>query len=160
MSQEVKPGPEGMGGWLILPLLGLIITPLRCFALIFTDLLPVFKEGHWEALTTPGYEAYHPLWAPLIIGELVGNIAIGVFSLVILVFFFRRSIYTPTLVIAWLGISFIFVLGDYLIADHIPFIAEIPDPESAKEIVRAAIAALIWIPYFLVSKRVKATFTR
>ena len=47
-----------------------------------------------------------------------------------------------------------------IVGEMIPFIAEQSDPESAKEVIRSVVGALIWVPYFLVSKRVKATFTR
>ena len=35
-----------------------------------------------------------------------------------------------------------------------------PDPGGARELYRSVIGALIRIPYFLVSKRVQATFIR
>jgi len=160
MSDVKEKSLEGIAGWLILPLLGLIIAPLRVSFFLYQQLLPVFTEGHWATLTTPGSGAYHPLWAPLLIGEIVGNVSVIALSLVALFFFLRRSLHAPKLVIASLAFSLLFVGADFFLADLIPAVAEQNDTESAKELGRAIMGAVIWIPYFLVSKRVKATFTR
>lgn len=147
-----------IGGWLILVAIGLVLTPLRFLVVVVKDLLPVFSGETWSILTTPGTEAYHPFLAPLLIFELIGNIAFVVFAIVVAIFFFKRQKIVPKLMIAFLFSNLAFVVIDYFVADSIPFIASQNDPESLRELIRVLIGCLIWVPYFLVSKRVKGTF--
>jgi hypothetical protein len=159
MAEETK-SYEGIGGWLILPLIGLFIVPIRISLLVFRDLVPIFIEGHWNVLTTPGSSAYHPFWAPLIIFECAGNAIFIIFSIVLLVFFFRKSRLLPKLIISFLILNLLFVAGDFFLADLIPAVAEQSNSHSATELGRGIIGAIIWVPYFLLSKRVKQTFVR
>jgi len=156
-SPEVK---AGIGGWLLLPALGLVLTPLRMSYGIYKDLWPVFSEGYWEVLTTPTSEAYHPYWAALIIFEMAGNAVLIAITLVALYFFFSKSRHTPRVMVVWLGAILAFTATDFFVADLIPAVAEQKDDQSVKELGRAVVGAAIWIPYFLVSKRVKATFVK
>jgi uncharacterized protein (DUF2062 family) len=114
-------------------------------------------DGSWEALTQPGSEAYHPLWAPLLIGELVGEMILCVIGLVALVLFLRRSWRTPTWMIVWYGSSFALSASVGAVLGNIP---DMVDSNNIGSVLRAAAVALIWIPYFMRSKRVKATFVR
>jgi len=150
--------PRGLGGWLILPLIGLFVLPIRFVASLINDFLPIFQEGYWEILTTPGTEAYHHLWAPLITFEIVGNAFFIIFDIILVFLFFTKSHRLPTLMIAFLSLNLLFVVSDFFFANLIPAVAAESDPESVKELGRAIIGAMIWIPYFLVSKRVKNTF--
>ena len=60
---NTAPGePKGLRGWLILPAIGLIVAPLRLGINLMKDFWPIFRDGYWPVLTTPGTEAYHPLW--------------------------------------------------------------------------------------------------
>ena len=150
--------PKGVGGWLILVILGLVISPIRIGHFLATTHWPIFRDGAWSELTTAGTAAYHHLWAPLLIFEIVGNVGSIVLAIVTLVFLFKKSRYTPRLAISWFAWMAGFVLVDFFVADLIPAVAAQSDPDSIKELVRSLASAGIWIPYFLVSKRVKATF--
>lgn len=160
MTTEAK-NPEGIGGWLILVVIGMVVSPIR-IALLLTQIhLPMFSDGTWAQLTTPSTEVYHGLWAPLIIFEVAGNLVVMLLGLAALVLLLMKSRHTPTMTIAWLLTAVVFGIADFVLADQIPLIAAQPlDVESAREIARSIVAAAIWIPYFLVSKRVKATFVR
>ena len=160
-NSEAKPTPEvksWIGGWLVLPLLALILTPLRTSFFLYTEMWPIFSEGYWPALTTPTSDAYHALWAPLLIFEIAGNVLIVLAALAALYFFVRKSKHTPRIMIAWFAFMLLFVGVDFFAADLIPAVAEADDPEPAKELARSVGGAAIWIPYFMTSKRVKATF--
>ncbi len=159
MAEEAK-SYEGIRGWLILPLIGLFIAPIRISLLVFKDLVPILTKGHWNVLTTPGSGAYHPLWAPLIIFEFMGNAIFVIFSIVLLVFFLQKSRLLPKLIISYSILNLLFVAGDFFLADLIPAVAEQSNPQDAKELGRAIMGAVVWVPYFLLSKRVKQTFVR
>jgi hypothetical protein len=158
MSEGVAAGPKGIGGWLILVMLGLIIGPLRIGYFMLETYVPIFTDGSWSQLTTEGTEVYHPLWGPLLIFEVFGNSVSILLAIAALICLLLHSRYTPRLAITSYAWPLAFVIADFLAADQIPAIAAQEDPESIREVVRSIIFAAIWIPYFLVSKRVKATF--
>jgi hypothetical protein len=147
--------PKGIGGWLILPALGLIITPIRMVFQFTHDLLPVLNPETWAALTTPGTNAYHPLWAPLISFEVIANIAMFGFTIWLLILFFKKSKRVPKLFVAWLLLLAAVQILDQLLGNQIPLVASQHDPESLKDLARSIVGVAIWVPYFLKSKRVK-----
>ncbi len=161
-SENKKNNNEvsGIGGWLILPLLGLLFTPVKIGYLMSTLFVPVFTEGYWEVLTSPESEAYHALWGPLIIFELVGNLFFLCFSIYLIVLFFRKNYLLPKLYIAFLISNVVFLTIDYFVSDLIPAVAMEDSSESMKELVQTIAAACIWTPYFLKSRRVKNTFVK
>lgn len=156
----VPAEPRGLGGWLILPAIGLCITPVRMLMVLAADFLPIFREGYWEILTTPGSAAYHYLYAPLIIYEIAANLAFALFAVVLLFLFFRKSHRFPPLCIAYYAANVLFVVSDWVLGGCIPDLAAQPDPGAMQELVRSVVGAGIWIPYMLRSQRVKNTFVK
>jgi len=153
--------PKGLGGWLILPGLGLIFTPVHLLIFLYQTFLPLFQDGTWEALTTPGSEAYHHLWGPYLLFEIVGNFIFVIFSVLLIFLFFSKSHRLPKLLIIFYVSNLLFLLTDFFMGDMIPFVAAEPnDPEVIKEIAKAVMSNIIWVPYFLLSKRVKNTFVK
>jgi hypothetical protein len=157
---EDKKQISGIGGWLILPMLGLFFAPLKLGFLLLSTFVPIFTNGAWENLTTKGTQAYHPLWAPLLIIEIIGNSAFIVFAILLLILLFRKNYLFPKLMITFLAANLIFVVLDFFIADLIPAVAKESNSESVRELLRTILAAVIWIPYFIRSVRVKNTFCR
>ena len=151
--------PKGIRGWLILPALGLIFTPIQMGVQFSKDLMPALTAATWNALTKPESPAYHPLWGPLISFEVVTNVVLFVFTLWLMWLFFTKSKRVPTLFIAWLLSLAAVQTIDYVLVAQIPAAAAQPsDSEGMKDLARSIIAAAIWIPYFIRSKRVKNTF--
>jgi hypothetical protein len=159
-NDQVSRVPSGVGGWLILVVLGLIFSSLRTTYVLLTTYWPVFRDRKWQMLTTPESPAYHHLWGPLIAYETIGSLIGLVLALTTLVMLLRKSKNTPSFAIGWFAYAAVFGVVDYFFADLIPYVAQHPDPDGIKELARGLVAAAIWIPYFLVSKRVKATFVK
>ena len=151
-------GPSGIGGWLVLPLLGLMLTPVQVGIQTVRDFPPVLGTQVWGQLTTPGGESYHPLWAQLIIFELVTNVVVIGFSLVLLVLFFRKSRRVPSLMIGWMLLNFAIQVIDLVLVGAIPAAASAAGAQDRTDLSRAVVGAAVWIPYFLRSKRVRNTF--
>lgn len=150
----VSDGPVGIGGWLILPIIGLVVTPLRgVFHLASYAELLQSRE-----LLTGGQFAF-------IVLEFFGNLVILlVLPIVLLVLLFRKSASFPRLFVIWAagGLAFIlvdlavarFLFGDVLAAANQPLL----DAETTGELVRSVITAAVWIPYMRLSRLVSNTF--
>jgi len=137
---------------------GLAIGIVRVSYFLFTHYVPLFTNGTWELLTTPGSEPYHPLWGPLLVFEIIGNLGAIALSALTLWQFTKKSRLAVKLAIATFAWSAVFVTTDFFVADLIPAIAAEDDASSRSELTRTLVGAVIWIPYFLLSKRVKNTF--
>ncbi len=140
--------------------IGVVLSPIRIISQVLPSYNGMFADGTFAAVTTPGSEAYHPLWMPLLIGEIFINCALVVVWIFIAFQFFGKKARFPALYIS----IFLFTIAFQLV-DAWAFTLVMPgeamfDPESSVEISRSVVGAMIWIPYMLVSKRVKATFVR
>jgi len=157
MNREDK-NLEGLGGWLILVGIGVVVTPLRIGALLLKTFPPIFSGGAWEALTTPGYEAYSPLWAPILLSEIVINTGLVLVSLYLMYLFFSKRRVFPKWYIGILVFSLIFIVIDAWVVKLVMPNEPMFGPGTMKAFLQALVTSLIWIPYMLISKRVKATF--
>ena len=159
-GEGAPPGePLRIGGWLYLVALGLSVTAIRGTYQMYSVYWPIFRDGYWPKLTTAGGAGYHVLWAPLIVGEIVGNLCVIALSVFALAHFFRKSRKTPRAAVVCYSFGVALVLLDYFVSGFIPAVAN-NRSASNSELFRACFSAAIWIPYFLVSKRVKNTFVR
>jgi hypothetical protein len=139
-SFEDQNDLNGIGGWLILPAIGLVVSPFMSLHGIFVVDLPILTGGKYEEFLTG-----HPAVTALIVFELTTNA----------IFFTKRRI-LPRCMIAYFAINFFLLL-----ADHLATRALLPSTDSTSgtmAVVRAFVGAAVWIPYFLVSRRVKTTF--
>ena len=153
---------EGLGGWLILVGIKTVVTPftmLKQINLTYEEINDA--DGAWEILTTPGTEYYHPLWSPLLIGEIGINIVLAILSFYLIFLFFTKNKNFPKLLIGILICSVLLQLIDgfagKILMPNQPFFI---DQEGLREFGTLVMSCLIWIPYMLVSNRVKATFIR
>ena len=158
MKLSDTSGPVGLGGWLILVGLGLVFTPLRLLSFIGQTFVPIFTEGSWELLTTPGSEVYHPLWGPLIVFELAVNGGFLLAGIGLLILFFMRSPVFPKAYIWVALLNLPLVLLDAWLTTRVLPDQPMFDADTARELGRSFVAVAIWVPYMLVSRRVRNTF--
>ncbi len=151
---------NGLGGWLTLVGLGIITSPISLGMWIFSTYSDVFSNGNFYILTTPGTDAYNILWMPLLIGEMLINIILVAAWLFIGFLFFSKKINFPKWYIGILTFSLIFIVLDAFVIKLILPDEPIFDPDTIKEFSKALMSVLIWIPYMLMSKRVKLTFVK
>lgn len=159
MSSPAAAGPSGIGGWLYLVAVGLFVAPIRIGAEIVKGLLPL-EPATWHAIATPGTRAYHPLFGPLIVGELVVNIALLIWAGVLLYLFFGKRRAFPAMMIMFLITRVLFQAADLGVALMIPIAAAGIGPDVYGGLAGGILVTLLWVPYFIRSRRVEATFVR
>jgi hypothetical protein len=149
---------QGLGGWLTLVALGLLVTPVMLAFHLLGTYLPILTDGTLQTLSDPNSTAYHPLWVPLITFEVVGNLLMFLGYCYLLFIFFKRSKTFPKSYIFLSVAALIFIAVDFFAADLIPAIASQDDSENMQQLIRAIVGCAVWVPYMLKSERVKATF--
>lgn len=149
---------QGIGGWLILVAIGIVITPFRLGLLMVQTYPEIFTSGAWEALTTEGSGVYSPFWAPFILGEILVNSIMLLAWLYIAYLFFSKKAALPKWYIGLAVFGLVFVIADAFAIRLVVSDAPIFDADIVRELMRSLITVVIWVPYMLVSKRVKATF--
>jgi hypothetical protein len=157
-SQE-KPLP--IGGVLILVALGLVIGLIQNIGSYVSSLRAIFNSSIWATVTDPNSPAYHPYWKPVLLYEALAGPALIFLNAVALWFFFRKRRAFPKLVVVLIPSFFALMLIDYYLLGFIPVVAESANyAKQGRGLITRFIAMHIWIPYFLVSDRVKKTFVR
>ncbi|MBD3342378.1 MAG: DUF2569 family protein [Candidatus Lokiarchaeota archaeon] len=139
----VDPELRGIGGWLVLPAIGLIVMPIVGFGALIMS-FSLFPE-----VVAAGYGDMYAM-------ELVANAGLLVFAIYAATWFFKKKSNAPSVIIRFLWFS----IGLSILLLIIEILAKADEfaAETALQLFRDIIAAVIWIPYFSVSKRVKATF--
>jgi len=145
---DAEPEPKGIGGWLHIPAIGLVLGPIMSAAYVLNGLMTIETFAP-ELMNDPR------LWLSVLIdvGMIVATIIVAV------LFFQRKRIAVPAII----GLIAAFILNNIV---H-PFLTvamfEEVDADAIKHVIWTgvfrSVFGAIWILYFLKSKRVKNTFT-
>lgn len=140
-----------IGGWLILPAIGLCIAPIR-MVLQMLDFPEVYDNQTWSAL----FElARLDLLAVLFITHIY-NIFALCFSVLVLVLFFQRRSSLPRILVIFFTISCLAQVADTFVSMALDPSTSVPG--AIGSVIGTVISTVIWVPYFTLSQRVKNTF--
>jgi Protein of unknown function (DUF2569) len=150
-----RDGPEGIGGWLVLPVLALVASPIVGLVPIFD----VIQIGQIE-----NREAFSDAQTALIAAEFViwGILGLCAPVLLLILMFKRRKVF-PGWYTVWTATMPICLLLEPL-AVHLAFPESFPQaadaygPEALRWIYNETISAAVWIVYMARSERVANTF--
>lgn len=159
-DDNLRLGVSGLGGWLILIQIGLYLTLIGLVFQLVGNNLYSFTSEAWQLLTSKDSSLYDPLWKPIIIFEAVYNILFLIFTIYIIIQFYRKKSMVPRLMIIFYSLSLFIGIVDYIMLQQIAIAKELEDGSSIRDIIKSGITCLIWIPYFLKSERVMNTFIR
>ena len=149
---------EPIGGWMILPAIGLVLTPVILIYQVVTN--GYFNSELWTAYQ--GYENAGLLTFAAGL-ELGYNVLLLVFTILLIILFSKKRTSVPVLMVVFYVINLVVPILDTLFINAI-LPEELLDPAEDRrlyaDIAKKAVSAGIWIPYFLISTRVKNTFVR
>ncbi len=149
---------EGLGGWLILVGIAIVLAPIRTIFQMAPLYWNILTSGTWSLVTDATSASYHPLWAPIFVSEVALNLALVAAEIFAIYSYFSKRRIFPSLYMGIIVFSMVFIVADAMFVSFVQPNEPIFDPDTLREFTRSVIAAVIWIPYMLVSKRVKATF--
>ena len=153
------PELEGLGGWLIMVGFGLCLAPIWRIVTVGSSWESFFSLAVWQNVTVPSGSSYHPLYAPLLMLEMLANIFLLGVNLLALNFFFTKRRAFPKVYIAMLISSAAFLILDDAGVALVSAKHASGEAVSHKDAIRAVFTALIWSSYMVKSRRVQATFT-
>jgi hypothetical protein len=154
-TNESRNEEEKIGGLLLLLALFLFYTAANNFIHINESIKQYTSKPIWDALTTPGSGAYHPMWGLLTIYGIVFRSLMICFPVVLWILLFRKHAKFPSLFIAFM---IFFAVSELFF--YISF--RVVDPSMAKQIlpnlIKIVSFTILCIAYIENSTRVKKTF--
>ncbi|MDP4611431.1 MAG: DUF3857 domain-containing protein [Opitutales bacterium] len=148
---------DGLSGWLVLPALGIIVTPFIYIAGLFEQ-ADAFDSAWITSFTSQASDSYIPGFEPLILAEVAVNVFCLIISVaMIFLFFKKRAIMKPTYIVFAI-VSVLIIIVDASITDHLLVKAGYDAVGEYGDVMPGVIKVVIWGLYFAVSERVRATF--
>jgi hypothetical protein len=154
-----KPPFYGFGGWLILVSIGQLYAAYLSLSNIFETDLPAIQN--WGQIAKGNSGPYVNLLNSVLWVELIGStIFLGIIAFIAYLTIKLHRYYKFSQ-IGYLVFSFIYSIVVMILMLQVnSFQTDPVYPEPYKASIQIIIQMAIWIPYFLVSKRVKNTFMR
>ena len=147
---------EGIRGWLVIPAIGVVLSPVLILV-TSSELWFAYSAVQWSMLGD-GENGTALQW--LIGAETLVNLGLLMWSVVLIALFFQKRHTLPRMYILFLVISLVMSGGDLLATFWAFPDQDLIEASDISQFTRQAISAVIWILYFLKSKRVQATFVR
>ena len=158
VEEQAQPleGPKGIGGWLVLPIIHLVTTIVSAGI----NLFPVWQD--WYGLLGLLFDPVDRwMFLPIVISTASATAIMSLAACALVMMYLRKRM-LPRLMIIYYCLGLASALFDAVLIYNFPEFRESPgDSDIAQatgDLFSMAIVTLIWVPYFLVSKRVEATF--
>lgn len=154
-SRDYPIAYSSIGGWIIFPAIGIFLSPVWTLVNIYEN--GYFEYLQWEILTNPSHASYNPSLGILVLIEYIYEIAILCFSILLIILLWNRRTSFPLLICC------LYALNVFVLIVETVWLRQLQLPtgfegEDGFSSYRAIIAAMIWIPFFIYSDRVKGTF--
>ncbi|MEW6125758.1 MAG: DUF2569 family protein [Acidobacteriota bacterium] len=148
---------SGLGGWLILPAIGIVLRPLIALFGAFGCL--AFFGAAEAIIANIGLRAYVQL-RPIVGFELLANLFMVGFSIYVAIRFFRKKANAPKLYVVLLFIQVVIITLDILLLKFLyePIAPPTSGDSEVPSLVFAVSSCALWVSYFNKSLRVKNTF--
>ena len=149
---------KGIGGWLILPAIGVFLGPIYAFGIDIVSFAPYFEYGDfWGAIsyvssTTPNFLII--FWF-----EALFAIIYDIFLLYLIYLMVKKKSFFPVLYVRLIYITIVYSIIDNIAVytlmgeDHFTL-----DAMVIRAIFQTLVSLAIWVPYMKKSVRVKNTF--
>jgi hypothetical protein len=143
----VRSDLSGIGGWLILVAIDLLLSPIADAVRIYIDLNALYGSGFAQMLSD------HPGADNLLVTQIVADAIFFICLLALNYLFYSKKQAFPRLMIVFISLHGIYVLfhghaSDAVMGTH----------AFAATAASTTASVSIWISYFVSSKRVRATF--
>ena len=154
-----ETGPPKIRCALILVAILLIFSLAQNLAYFLSSMAPIMRSSWWVRFTTPNSPEFHPQWGLVLIFDAMTATLILFWNIVVLVFFFRKKRGFPRLTAVSIPIIFLLILAGHFLSGLIPAVAGSAGyAKGETALIMKFIGLHIWVPYFLLSKRVEKTF--
>ncbi|WP_435356830.1 DUF3857 domain-containing protein [Emticicia sp. SJ17W-69] len=152
-EDEYPYAPDKIGGWLVLPLIGLCLSSFLVVFQLFSGNGGLFLQKTWVSMDYINGLLHGQLLLSI---EFVMNAIFMANMIFILVLFIKQRDTLATKIVWMLYVYHIFMM----VLDIILIKSTGKDIDYAlwPDLIKSIISAAIWIPYFRVSERVKRTF--
>lgn len=145
---SLDPVPYSIGGWLVLALIGTLLRPIAFLINILSS--KYFNAEHLRTLSEQ-----NSYWTLAITFEVISNVTLFLFSIFLLILFLKYRNTLPRFYVVFMSLSLILSILDVAI---VKLLLGDSATISMTTVSGNIIACAIWIPYFMVSQRVKSTF--
>lgn len=152
--------PSGIGGWLILVAINVLLTPILLLRALYIN-ITFISNGALEKLSTPNSQVYSALWKPAALFEIASNILTLLLSIALIYLFFSKKKIFPKFFIGMLLFKILVTIIDETFIFNLSKSTSIGiNSNPSSTIIQPIISLVIWGGYMLNSVRVKNTFTR
>ncbi|HTJ79987.1 MAG TPA: DUF3857 domain-containing protein [Rariglobus sp.] len=150
---------DGIGGWLVLLAIAVVLRPIFLLVGAKDTFAMMGNLQNWTALTDSDSVSYNGGFAVLAWVETFAEGFLIAWSLVVIGQFFRRKASLPWSLIVMLVITLLWTIGDhYAVAQVFPSTSVKSQTKIVGAVFGQVFYMALWVPYLLVSRRVKMTF--
>jgi len=164
LEAGISPPPpveKKIGGWLYLIAIGLVANPFVVLSVMFKDLLPALKPETIKLMSTQGTVYYNPGLLNLIYFESGFYLVLLIAYIYLLTAFFRKQRNFPPVFMVIYLVNMAFIIFDTFAVHLITQSSGVyPSELSFVSIIWQAVVCAIWVPYMILSVRVKETFVK
>jgi hypothetical protein len=155
LPEPNKPTTPKIEGLLLVLTVLLVVHALQLLSNIQTALSPILDGKVWDALTTPGTNAYNPLWRYVLYYRVFVQFLLGLSSASVAILLLMKHRQFPKCFVVFLALQ-VFVAVCSLILSHI--VTPQATDDQTKQLVQSVVVFALGGVYILESERVKLTF--
>lgn len=149
---------KNLGGMLVIAVLAYITAGLISYSDLINTVLPFSFNSTWLEISDSTLKTYNPQWVRFVYINSASIIAVLVLTLIMAVFFFKRSRLFPKVLLIYfmlrvLILTYIFYLQTVTIGPPTPTLGEI-----STTFIRVMLTGGLWIPYIMLSENASETF--